>query len=89
MALASGNGIAAKIPDGIHPYAELPGLVIVGTTNPEKVQEISSEFTILSAVLGVMSMDTLLELETEGTTARWKNEELSAAFEGAFAKLLK
>ena len=89
MALASENGIAAKIPDGIHLYAELPGLVIVGTTNPEKVQEISSEFTILSAVLGVMSMDTLLELETEGTTARWKNEELSAAFEGAFAKLLK
>ena len=89
MSLASGAGVTANIPNGTHLFAELPGLVIVGTSNPEKIQKIASDFGITAELLGVISIGGHLELKTEGKTICWQRDALNGAFEGTFARLLK
>ena len=88
MVLASGIGITAKLSTEDQLFAELPGHVVVGTNNPEKVREIASEFTILTENLGEAILKSELELIFGNRSCKWTFEELENAFEGAFARLL-
>ena len=88
MVLASRFGISANIKSKALLFAELPGLVVVGTNDLVKLQSISTEFNIQVEVLGSVNSTHHLQLDIEECGYKWSMEELENAFEGTFARLL-
>ncbi len=89
MVIASGNGLSSSIPSVLSAFAELPGYVVVGTENEERVIEEAKKANILAEVIGKVSENPELKLEIAGNTQNWRLSELKLAFEGTFAVLLK
>jgi phosphoribosylformylglycinamidine synthase len=88
MVIASGNGLSANIGSMEQLFAEFPGQVVVGTTNLEKLQAVSSEFQIQVEVMGLVNNSQQLQLEDGHRSLNWSLDELTNAFEGTFTRLL-
>lgn len=85
MALASNAGIKANLDGRSGPFGEIPGDVIVSTSNVEAVLKRAGDFEIQAVVLGNVSSSNKLEFEN----VSWSLSELRDAFEGCFERLLK
>lgn len=88
MLLASGNGIKATLVDEFSTFAELPGQVVVSTSQPEKVLEVALGAKIQAKLLGSVDELPELRLEIAGKTQKWTFSDLHMAYEGTFASLL-
>ncbi|MBI1333940.1 MAG: phosphoribosylformylglycinamidine synthase subunit PurL [Armatimonadetes bacterium] len=88
MAMASRNGIHASIGSVFETFAEIPGMVVVGTSEPDKVKAIADRFLISARALGSVTEQPELNLDIAGKTQKWSLSELTAAFEGTFDVLL-
>ena len=86
MVLASNLGVRAKI---INLFGELPGQVIVGTNQPDKMRGLAAEFRIQVEMLGSVQSEPKLELTVNDNSYCWTKKELTGAFEGTFERLLK
>jgi phosphoribosylformylglycinamidine synthase II len=89
MVLASKFGVRAAIENGAMTFAEVPGDVIVCTSDPQKVLEIAGHFGIQTQMLGVSTVDNQLDLKIGGISQIWSRTALTDAFEGTFAALLR
>jgi phosphoribosylformylglycinamidine synthase len=89
MVMASGNGVKAHLDSMNQVFAELPGQVVVGTNDLEKLRAISSEFQIQVEVLGSVDSSQQLQLGDGENIIVWSLDELTGAYEGTFDRLLK
>ncbi|MEI7984424.1 MAG: phosphoribosylformylglycinamidine synthase subunit PurL [Armatimonadota bacterium] len=88
MVIASGFGIEAVLESDHQLFAELPGQVVVGAIDQEKLRALAGEFEIQVEILGIVKSNRQLELKVGNTTYSWTTMELENAFEGTFTRLL-
>ena len=89
MVMASNVGAQAKVDSADLTFAEIPGEVVVGSDDPQKVLEIAIQFGIQVEVLGVTTDEEQLELEIGGKSQNWSKSSLSNSFEGTFNALFR
>ena len=88
MVLASERGLSASIPTVFESFAELPGKVVIGTSNVDKVRTLANQFQIQADLLGRVTDSNELHLDIAGKSQSWTHSELFEAYEGTFATIL-
>ncbi len=88
MVIASNRGMSVTLKSETQLFAELPGNVIVATTNVDSLTEIASEFNIQSMVIGSVEQMAKLSIEVNQSTISWTSDQLNLAYEGTFERLL-
>ncbi len=88
MVIASGFGIEVGLESDHQIFAELPGHVVVGAIDLDKLRALAGEFEIQVEILGIVKSNRQLELKVGNTTHSWTALELENAFEGTFTRLL-
>ncbi len=88
MAMASNNGIRASVSGRFGPFAEVPGNVVVSTSNRDAVQELANKFGIQAVFLGNVNETPEFQLDNDGKSTAWTIEELRNTYEGCFVRLL-
>jgi phosphoribosylformylglycinamidine (FGAM) synthase-like enzyme len=84
IALGSGLRVEAVL-EGAHPFAEVPGLVIVATTDPNEVVELAQRHELEAAEVGRVLTGSGLAID--GVT--WSREELFEAYEKTLPRLME
>ena len=84
IALTAGLKVEAKLPS-VSPFAEVPGMVVVGTRDELKVAELAERYRLRATPIGAVTAGQGLAIDG----VEWSSEELKAAYENSLPVLME